>query len=106
MRALSGGEVDANFPSVEIDAVAFVPGFAGVDEVIEGDESEAATSTGNPIVDQSDVTNAAVAREDGLHVTLAGRRIQIEDAQTLVFWRRFVSAEAGTASGGGGEIRR
>lgn len=95
VRALSGGEVDADSPPVQLDAVAPFPGFAGVDEVLVGDESESATAAGHPVADQSDVANAAVARKHRLDVPLRCRGIQIEHSQTFVFRRRFVTTEPG-----------
>lgn len=75
VRALSGGEVDADSPAVQLDAVAPFSGFAGVDDVLEGDESESATAPGHPVADQSDVANATVARKHRLDVALGRRRV-------------------------------
>ena len=100
MRSLSGGEIDADPSAVEVDSVALIPGFAGVVQVLEGDETESATPAGHPVINQSDAANATVARENGLYVVLGGSRIQIENSQTLVFRGRIVSAETGRTSGG------
>jgi len=98
MRSLSGGEIDADPSAVEVDSVALIPGFAGVVQVLEGDETESATPAGHPVINQSDAANATVARENGLYVVLGGSRIQIENSQTLVFRGRIVSAETGRTS--------
>ena len=98
MRALSGREVDADSSAVQRDAVAFLPGFASVGEALVGHESESAASSGHTVVYQSDIADAAVARENGVDLAFKSARVQIEHPQTFIFRRRLVVPETGATS--------
>jgi len=98
--ALGGGEVHAQTASVDGAPVALLPRPSSVVEPFEGDEAEAATPTRHPVVDEDDVLDAAVAREEVLHLAIGGHGIEIEHAQAFVFRRGDVHGVAGTASHG------